>query len=333
VTALIRYEEARRAIAEAWRVDEVRAIRDHAAAVEAAARIAKDGDLIRQSTEIKLRAERRAGELLAEMKANGERDAGRGGNRRSQSHDATVKTLEEIGVTKSESSRWQGLARLGRDDFENKLRETGREIDRSLVATRAERQIEKKERRAEREKELGAKICAWPTKRYGVIYCDPAWKETAWSEETGYDRAAANHYSVMTTEEIAALDVASIAADDCILAMWAIAAMIAEALQVMQAYGFTYVTQIIWDKGRIGLGRWVRTRHEILLIGKRGKVVPPAPGEQPESVIVAPPGAHSAKPEIFAELIERLWPTLPKIELNRRGPARAGWDAWGNEAS
>ena len=41
---------------------------------------------------------------------------------------------------------------------------------------------------------------------------------------------------------------------------------------------------------------------------------------------------HSAKPEIFLKMIEAYFPTLPKIELNRRGPARDGWDAWGNEA-
>jgi N6-adenosine-specific RNA methylase IME4 len=55
-------------------------------------------------------------------------------------------------------------------------------------------------------------------------------------------------------------------------------------------------------------------------------------GTQWASVIEEPVGAHSAKPERFAEMIESYFPNLPKIELNRRGPARPGWDAWGNEA-
>jgi N6-adenosine-specific RNA methylase IME4 len=58
----------------------------------------------------------------------------------------------------------------------------------------------------------------------------------------------------------------------------------------------------------------------------------PAPGTQWESVIEDAVGAHSEKPEWWLELIEAYFPNLPKIELNRRGPARPGWDAWGNEA-
>jgi N6-adenosine-specific RNA methylase IME4 len=68
------------------------------------------------------------------------------------------------------------------------------------------------------------------------------------------------------------------------------------------------------------------------LIGTRGKIPAPAPGQQWPSVVKAPRGRrHSAKPEFFAEMIENLYPTVPKIELNRRGKARPGWDAWGAE--
>jgi hypothetical protein len=63
----------------------------------------------------------------------------------------------------------------------------------------------------------------------------------------------------------------------------------------------------------------------------RGDPPAPAPGTQSRSVIEASVGAHSAKPECVLELIETYFPTLPKIELNRRGHARAGWDAWGHE--
>ena len=58
----------------------------------------------------------------------------------------------------------------------------------------------------------------------------------------------------------------------------------------------------------------------------------PAPGTQWDSVIDALVRKHFKKPECFLEMIEGYFPNLPKIELNRRGPARPGWDAWGNEA-
>jgi N6-adenosine-specific RNA methylase IME4 len=59
----------------------------------------------------------------------------------------------------------------------------------------------------------------------------------------------------------------------------------------------------------------------------------PAPGTQLDSLIMAPRGEPSAKPQCFLEMIEKYFPTVPKIELNRRGAPRPGWDAWGNEAS
>jgi hypothetical protein len=70
-----------------------------------------------------------------------------------------------------------------------------------------------------------------------------------------------------------------------------------------------------------------------VLVGTRGNVPAPAPGEQWPSAIRAAVEGHSAKPERFVELIEGYYPTLPKIELNRRGAAREGWDAWGNEVA
>ncbi|WP_018265532.1 MT-A70 family methyltransferase [Methylosinus sp. LW4] len=330
--ALTLYDEARRALDAAWRVDEVMPIRDRAAAVLAAARIARDEQLVRQATEIRLRAERKAGELLREMAINGERDRGAGGDRKSRSPDATVKTLDEIGVTKSQSSRWQKLADMRTEDFEAKLSGASKEIERALVATKAERQMEKRQRRAARERELGARICAWPTKRYGVIYCDPAWKFETHSEN-GLDRAADNHYATMTIDAIKALDVESIAADDCVLFMWVTRPFLMMGGAVCEAWGFEYKTCFIWDKIVAGNGYWNLDDAEILLIATRGNVPCPAHGDQKFNAMQHElKAAHSAKPERFAEIIETYFPHLPKIELNRRGPARKGWDAWGNEA-
>lgn len=194
------------------------------------------------------------------------------------------------------------------------------------------RTVLKKGVRSAREADLGRKQRALPQKRYGVIYADPEWRFEVWSRETGLDRSADNHYPTSPAADLVARDMSSIAAEDCVCFLWTTAPMLPLGLQVLQSGGFDYCSHVIWDKDRIGTGYWFRNKHEILLIGVRGRPPAPAMGAQWPSVIFESVGAHSAKPEIFAEMIEAYFPTLPKIELNRRGPARPGWDAWGNEA-
>lgn len=165
------------------------------------------------------------------------------------------------------------------------------------------------------------------TDKYGVIYADPPWRFDTYSEN-GMDRSADNHYPTMSVYDIASLDIP--AADDCVLFLWATAPMLPEALQVMDRWGFTYKSQIIWVKDRIGTGYWARNKHEILLIGTKGDIPAPAMGTQPPSVIELPVGKHSEKPYMFGDMIERLFPNTPKVELFSRSP-RKGWAAYGNE--
>lgn len=329
MTSLVRYDAARSALAEAHRVDEVKDVRDKAVAMQIYARQAKDGEMIEWATDIRMRAERKAGQLLKEMADRGERDTGYG-DRRAESQ-AAIPKLKDLGVTATQSSRWQKLGALDDNAFEARAAAAKKEAVSSVDATAAERAAEKKERRTERETELGAKQVALPSRKYGAILADPEWRFEPWSRETGMDRAADNHYPTSALEVIAARDVASIAADDCVLFLWATAPMLPHALIVMGAWGFDYRSHFIWAKDRQGTGYWSRNRHELLLIGVRGDIPAPAPGTQWQSLVEAPVGEHSAKPEKFLELIEQYFPTLPKIELNRRGAPRDGWDAWGFE--
>lgn len=210
------------------------------------------------------------------------------------------------------------------------LRNQGKDATVSAVV-HAITQGDKKQRRGEREQALAGKIKALPTIKAGVIVADPEWQFEPWSRETGMDRAASNHYPTSVTEVIAARDVPSIAAKDCVLFLWATVPMLPHALLVMAAWGFDYRSHFVWGKNRIGTGYWNRNKHELLLVGVKGKIPAPAPGDQWDSLIEAAVGAHSAKPEIFLEMIEQYFPNLPKIELNRRGKARPGWAAWGLE--
>lgn len=190
----------------------------------------------------------------------------------------------------------------------------------------------KQQRRQSRERELGSKQDALPQKKYGVILADPEWRFEPYSRETGMDRAPENHYPTSDTGEISARDVGGIAADDCVLFLWATAPMLPAALTVMAAWGFEYKSHCIWDKMIAGTGYWFRNQHELLLVGTRGHVPAPALGTQLPSIMQSARSEHSAKPDVILNWIDRQFPSLPKIELNRRGPARPGWDAWGNEA-
>jgi N6-adenosine-specific RNA methylase IME4 len=186
-------------------------------------------------------------------------------------------------------------------------------------------------RRQKREQELADKLQALPTKTYAVILADPEWQWEAWSEKGLTNSSAQNHYPTSVVDAIKARNVAAIAADDCVLFLWATAPMLPQAIEVMVAWGFTYKTQCVWAKDKAGTGYWFRNMHELLLVGTRGKPPAPLEGTQWESLVAAPRGKHSEKPQAFYELIEAYFPLLQKVELNAR-KARAGWDCWGNEA-
>ena len=107
---------------------------------------------------------------------------------------------------------------------------------------------------------------------------------------------------------------------------------LAVAIDVLRLRGFRYVSNYVAGKEHAITGYWNRNKHEHLLIGVKGNTVPaPAPGTQWDSLIIAAAGEHSAKPEWVWEMIEEYYPSLLKLELNRRGPPRRGWYAWGNE--
>lgn len=166
-------------------------------------------------------------------------------------------------------------------------------------------------------------------KKYPVLYADPPWRyEHAESEA----RAIENQYPTMSLEEICALPVAELCTEDALLFLWATSPKLEEAFSVLRAWGFTYRTCMVWDKERVGMGYYARQQHELLLIGARGSPPTPPPAARPPSVFREKRAEnHSEKPAFFAEMIERMYPELPKLEMFCRSP-REGWAAWGNQS-
>lgn len=329
MTQLIKYDAACRAIAAARSVDEVKKIRDTSIAMKAYARQAKNHTMEADAIEIRMRATRRMDQMRQDQKSTVGLAKG-GGGKHGRKRVAEKPTLKETGIDKNLAHEGRKLGALTEREFEKAV-STARTAVGSVIKT-ALRTDDKAERRAERERELAEKTRALPNEKFNVILADPEWQFEPWSRETGMDRAADNHYPTSCTAVIAARDVPSIAAKDCALFLCATAPMLAHAMLVMAVWGFDYVTNWELHKDRVITGYWNRNRHEHLLLGTRGNVPCPAPGQQWESVIEMQVSRHSAKPEAICEMIEAYFPNLPKIELNRRGPARPGWKAWGNEA-
>ena len=180
-------------------------------------------------------------------------------------------------------------------------------------------------RKAKRPKAEPKEPPPLPEGTFDVILADPPWQYD-FSETDS--REIENQYPTMTVEEIAALEVP--AAPNAVLYLWATAPKLREALQVVEGWGFTYVTNLVWVKDKIGMGYWARGRHELLLVATRGKPGVPEPADRPDSVIEAPRGLHSEKPPLVHDLIETAMPDRAYLELFAR-TEREGWTAWGNE--
>ena len=164
--------------------------------------------------------------------------------------------------------------------------------------------------------------------KFAVLYADPPWRLEAGLP----DRAAENHYPTMSLEDICELPIADIAHEDAILFLWVTAPKLYDSMKVVDRWGFTYRTCMVWAKDKFGLGYYVRNQHEHLLICKRGDIPTPPESARCSSLVEAPRLEHSAKPDIFYEIIDEMYPGLRKIELFSRSP-RNGWEAWGNQAS
>jgi N6-adenosine-specific RNA methylase IME4 len=165
-------------------------------------------------------------------------------------------------------------------------------------------------------------------KEFDLILADPPWTYT--ENVADPTRTLDQHYPTMSLEDIKKLHPP--AADDAVLLLWATSPLIRQQIDVMAEWGFTYKTQAVWVKDQIGMGYWFRQQHELLLVGTKGSPGAPEPANRPSSIIQGARREHSAKPEHLHDLLNGMFPHLPrKLEMFAR-EQRPGWVTWGNDA-
>lgn len=175
--------------------------------------------------------------------------------------------------------------------------------------------------------------------KFKTILADPPWQFQNRTGKVAPEHKRLNRYPTMKLEEIKALPVAEVADENSHLYLWVPNALLIEGLSVMEAWGFQYKTNIVWEKirndggpdGR-GVGFYFRNVTELLLFGVRGSHMRTlAPGRSQVNLIRSKKREHSRKPDEMIELIEKCSPG-PYLELFARGQ-REGWTLWGNQAN
>jgi N6-adenosine-specific RNA methylase IME4 len=171
---------------------------------------------------------------------------------------------------------------------------------------------------------------------FPLIYADPPWTFETYSWK-GQGKGPAQHYPTLTDDEIMRFcidgrHISEIAHRDAALFMWCTSSNLLRALPVLEAWGFTYKTQAVWDKQRPANGQIFLNQHEILLYGSRGSI--PAPANIRSSVFSYPRGHHSEKPKEIRQALEEMYPHFDessRIELFARNKQR-GWTTDGYES-
>ncbi|MBF0507077.1 MAG: S-adenosylmethionine-binding protein [Nitrospirae bacterium] len=173
-------------------------------------------------------------------------------------------------------------------------------------------------------------------KKYSTVLADPPWQFANRTGKMAPEHKRLSRYSTLALQEIKEIPVPLAVTDQSHLYLWVPNALLKEGLEVMEAWGFQYKTNIIWHKVRKdggpdgrGVGFYFRNTTEMILFGIRGRIRTLDPGRSQVNIIRTQKREHSRKPDELYEIIEAC-SAGPYLELFARGK-RQGWDQWGNQ--
>jgi N6-adenosine-specific RNA methylase IME4 len=173
-------------------------------------------------------------------------------------------------------------------------------------------------------------------KSFETVLADPPWRFQNRTGKVAPEHARLARYRTMGFDEIGNLPVGSAVGDNAHLYLWVPNALLAEGLKVMEDWGFTYKTNLVWYKVRKdggpdgrGVGFYFRNVTELVLFGVRGSRRTQAPGRRQVNLFAERKREHSRKPDYLYDIIEACSPG-PYLELFARHQ-RSGWHQWGDE--
>jgi len=284
-----------------------------------------------QVAEVKLKAEREAGRLLAENPpAKG---------RPKSNHDDCI-SLDDLGITQNQSTRWQRLSSIDAEQFEEELElfhESDREITTAHFLKLAARQSANKEE-SEESSATGGDVVANlqelidAGRKFRTVYADPPWRYGNQATRASTD----NHYQTMTVDDICAEPVSQLLEDNAHLHLWTTNAFLFESKRVLEAWGFEYKSCFIWCKKQMGIGNYWRLSHEFLILGVRGSQRFRDKSlmswlETESSVAITDRTKHSQKPRAVRLMVEKA-SKGPYLEMyGREAMPDSPWTVYGNQ--
>ena len=335
MNALVKLEGAVRMLAEAGTLEEVKHVHDIAQAAAEYARAARLGlEAQNSAAEIKLRAERKAGEMLAGLERATPQMANLSGLPMSTvGHGLTeyAAVLSDTDTSRQAAARWQKIATLPDDRFEEYIAET--KAERAELTTTGILRFERELARAAvaQERQSAPPL---PDGKYRIFYADPPWSygNSGVIGPTDNYGHVHRHYPSMSIAELCAMGpaVRDMAEDNAVLFMWVTSPLLEECFDVIRAWGFKYKTSFVWDKVRHNFGHYNSVRHELLLVCTRGSCTPDNLKLYDSVQTIERSDTHSEKPGEFRDMIEELYEYGGRIELFAR-VSTDGWEAWGNE--
>lgn len=233
----------------------------------------------------------------------------------SRGRGALGEIAKMAGVGHTTAEQYDAIQRKGTQEQKKEVAEGKASIKKVYTQIRKAERLEKN------------KATQWPEGKYRIIYADPPW---SYGDERSGFGGAVDHYNTMTMEELKNMPVASLSEDNAVLFLWGTAPLLPEALELIEAWGFKYKTNIVWDKVKGSLGNYTSVKHEHLFIATRGSGVPDNTTRVDSVQTIERTSRHSEKPEEFRNIIETLYSYGNKLELFARKKVD-GWEVYGND--